>query len=139
MAGITYYTYNRDTSKDIIVTQNNTQSSGYLVDGNGNILMINGKAIYVTLETPYNLTFSISGIDVPAPTVTVINGNNTISVSNGDIITVYGECTINAVSNENKHIQIRKDGTVASAGDALVSYTFIPTENCAISVISGNK
>ena len=89
--------------------------------------------------TPYNLTFSISGSKVPAPTVTVINGNNTISVSNGDIITVYGECTINAISNEGNwiYISINNENPYGNYGSC--SHTFTPNSNCSIKVTTVDK
>ena len=89
--------------------------------------------------TPYNLTFSISGYKVPAPTVTVINGNNTMSVSNGDIITVYGECTINAVSNEGNWIYISINNENPYGNYGLCSHTFTPSSNCSIRVSTTDK
>lgn len=138
----------RNSSQDLVWNSSTNRyesdstpaTSGYLTDGSGNVLMINGKVIYVTLETPYNLTFSISGSKVPAPTVTVINGNNSISVLDGDVITVSGECTINGVSNAGDWTIINiNNGAFHYGNYGSVSHTFTPDSDCSIRVVTTDK
>ena len=51
--------YERDTSEDLVWNSSTNSyepastpaTSGYLTDGNGNIILFNGKAIYINVET----------------------------------------------------------------------------------------
>ena len=59
--------YTRDTSEDLVWNSSTNSyepastpaTSGYLTDGNGNLLMFNGEAVYVETDTPSDTTIKV--------------------------------------------------------------------------------
>lgn len=93
--------YERDTSEDLVWNSNTNSyepastpaTSGYLTDGNGNIFLFNGKAIYISGElSTVNLTIHIiSNNPAGAYTDSVITvGEQSVTYTYNSSVWIHG-------------------------------------------------
>lgn len=131
--------YYRASSEDVSVEEPSSEPLA-LLDGNGNVYVLNGSVLVVGAPEPelYTLSFTIYGSLVDAPTVTITHSGQTESVSNGDTIDVSGECTITAQSSDYKHIKL-DDVRVTSGYTNPLSYTYTPSADGEFTIYTDNR
>lgn len=144
--------YSRDTSEDLVwnSSTNSYESASEsstplaLLDGNGNVYVLNGSVLVTSAPEPETVTLTIefhSYEEVSGnPESMTVNGNaitilpSTVTVNSGESCIIV----VNADSNSHR-VWIYVDETLVEYDNNTVTYTFTPTENHTIGVGMGSE
>lgn len=141
MAGIDYYTYTRDTSKDktiyttprTVYTDSTTLTAGMTVyDNTGTDTgYVVGNISNNSFDRCVTLSFTFGGSESQLFSGTITVNGNSVLYSDTVCVPYNQSCTIVA-TNSYKGISIAIGGTEVAHNSSPVSYTFTPTANTVI-------